>query len=370
MDHTPYDTEKINYTDNLVISAFEQNPFYGYLPQALGMIIAKMLDLNVIWLLWLGRIFNLLFYAGVISLAIRKTPILKMPLFFVACLPISIYQAASLSIDSMIIGLGILAVGYFLYMYSAKKDSLETREVIKFSALCLILGLCKLPYMAFIFLVMLVPSANFKKGRKILPYILICIAAIGIAGILWSRYSTPTLLHSWRSSLRFIDSTAQMHYIADHPVFTLKFISQLFTYNFSHIVYGAFNFFGAAQRVHYCDSYHLVVASILAFGGVTLLAYPKNIRFRRKTKIGALLIILMIYIGTGFIQLLTWASVGFLNLGITTRYFIPLFALFPVMISIKSKRLAKIRDSYDGYAMVLTVAFMAVMILSFATKYY
>ena len=370
VDHTPYDTEKINYTDNLVISAFEQNPFYGYLPQALGMIIAKMLDLNVIWLLWLGRIFNLLFYAGVISLAIRKTPILKMPLFFVACLPISIYQAASLSIDSMIIGLGILAVGYFLYMYSAKKDSLETREVIKFSALCLILGLCKLPYMAFIFLVMLVPSANFKKGRKILPYILICIAAIGIAGILWSRYSTPTLLHSWRSSLRFIDSTAQLHYIADHPVFTLKFISQLFTYNFSHIVYGAFNFFGAAQKVHYCDSYHLVVASILAFGGVTLLAYPKNIRFRRKTKIGALLIILMIYIGTGFIQLLTWASVGFLNLGITTRYFVPLFALFPVMISIKSKRLAKIRDSYDGYAMVLTVAFMAVMILSFATKYY
>ena len=178
------------------------------------------------------------------------------------------------------------------------------------------------------------------------------------------------MLHSWRSSLRFIDSTAQMHYIADHPVFTLKFISQLFTYNFSHIVYGAFNFFGAAQKVHYCDSYHLVVASILAFGGVTLLAYPKNIRFRRKTKIGALLIVLMIYIGTGFIQLLTWASVGFLNLGITTRYFIPLFALFPVMISIKSKRLAKIRDSYDGYAMVLTVAFMAVMILSFATKYY
>ena len=135
-------------------------------------------------------------------------------------------------------------------------------------------------------------------------------------------------------------------------------------------MYGAFNFFGAAQKVHYCDSYPLVVASILAFGGVTLLAYPKNIRFRRKTKIGALLIILMIYIGTGFIQLLTWASVGFLNLGITTRYFIPLFALFPVMISIKSKRLAKIRDSYDGYAMVLTVAFMAVMILSFATKYY
>ena len=370
VEHTPYDTEKINYTEVLIISAFEQNPFYGYLPQALGMIIAKMLDLNVIWLLWLGRIFNLLCYAGLIALAIRKTPILKMPLFVVACLPISIYQAASLSIDSMIIGLGILAVGYFIYLYTAKEDSLETSEIIKFSALCLILGLCKLPYMAFIFLLLLVPTANFRKGKGILKYILICIAVIGIAGILWSRYSTPTLLHSWRSSLRFIDSTAQINYITDNPAFSLKFLSQLFTYNLSHILYGTFNFFGAAQKVHYSDHYHLIVASLLIFAGVTLMAYPKNIRFRRKTKLGALAITLMIYIGTGIIQLLTWASVGFINLGITTRYFVPLFALFPVMISIKSKRLEKIRDSFDGYAMVLAVAFMAVMILSFATKYY
>jgi uncharacterized membrane protein len=370
VEHTPYDTEKIDHTPALIVSAFEQNPFYGYLPQALGMLIAKMLDLNVIWMLWLGRIFNLICYAGLISLAIKKTPVLKIPLLVVACLPISIYQAASLSIDSMIIGLGILAVAYFLYLHTAERDSLETSEVIKFSALCLVLGLCKLPYLAFIFLLLLVPPENFRKGRKIIPYILICIVAIGIAGFLWSRYSTPTLMHSWRSRLRFINSTAQMSYITDHPTFSLKFISQLFTYNLSHIAYGAFNFFGAAQKVHYSDHYHLIALSLIGFALVTLLAYPKNMRFSRKTKIGALAVTLMIYLGTAFIQLLTWASVGFLNLGITTRYFIPLFALFPIMISIKSKRLEKIRDSFDGYAMVLAVAFMAVMILSFATKYY
>lgn len=196
VENTPYDTEKINHTSILIVSAFEQNPFYGYLPQAIGMVVAKLLDLNVIWLMWLGRIFNLICYAGLISLAVKKAPVLKIPLLVVACIPISLYQAASLSIDSMIIGLGILSVGYFLYMYKAEKNSLDTKEVVKFSILCLLLGLCKLPYLAFIFLLILVPTDNFKKGKKIIPYIIICMIIVAAIGILWSRYSTPTLMHS------------------------------------------------------------------------------------------------------------------------------------------------------------------------------
>ena len=370
VEHTPYDTDKINYTPILIVSSFEQNPFYGYLPQAIGMIVAKLLDLNVIWLMWLGRIFNLICYAGLISLAIKKTPVLKLPLLVVACIPISLYQAASLSIDSMIIGLGILSVGYFLYLYKADKKSLDTKEVVKFAVLCLLLGLCKLPYLAFIFLLVIVPTENFKKGKDIIPYIILCIIIVGVVGVLWSRYSTPTLMHSWRSKLRFINSTAQMDYVTSHPTFSLKFISQLFTYNLSHIFYGAFNFFGAAQKVHYSDNYHLIVAILLIFVAISLLAYPKNVKFDLKTKIGVLIILLIIYFGTAFIQLLTWASVGFLNLGISTRYFIPLFALLPIIVSLKIEKLDRFKENYDNYAMVFIIAFMATLILAFATKYY
>lgn len=157
----------------------------------------------------------------------------------------------------------------------------------------------------------------------------------------------------------------------------------MLTYNLSHIVYGTFNFFGAAQKTHYIDSYHAVVACLLIFLAATLLAYPRNVRFRLRTKLGALFILLLIYFSTGFIQLLTWASVGYLNLGITTRYFVPLFALLPIIINLKSKKLKKLPlgklkkpiDKYksipfDNYAMVCIIGFMAVMILSFATKYY
>ena len=367
---TPFDTQKIDYTPTLIVSAFEQNPFYGYLPQAIGMNIAKLLDLNVIWMLWLGRIFNLMLYAGLISLAIKKTPVLKMPLLAVSCIPISIYQAASLSIDSMIIGLAILAVAYFLYLYKAEKNSLGVREVIMFSALCLILGLCKLPYLAFIFLLLLIPFDNFKKGKKIIPYMIICIVLVGIIGVMWSRYSAPALMHSWRARLKYLDPPGQMNYILSNPSFMGNFFAQIFTHNIAKILYGTFNFFGAAQKIHYADSYHLIVVTLLLFLAVMLLAYPKREKFDLKTRIGTLFIVLVIYVGTCLIQLLTWASVGKLNLGLSTRYFVPLFALFPIIGTFKIDRLEKYKDDFDKYAMVFIIAFMAVMVLSFATKYY
>ena len=93
--------------------------------------------MNVIWMLWLGRIFNLILYAGLISLAIKKTPVLKMPMLAVACIPISIYQAASLSIDSIIIGLasGLIGVGVAvlitLPMTEIMRHSMEGAENVR-----------------------------------------------------------------------------------------------------------------------------------------------------------------------------------------------------------------------------------------------
>ena len=83
-----------------------------------------------------------------------------------------------------------------------------------------------------------------------------------------------------------------------------------------------------------------------------------------------LAILLIIYVGTAFIQLLTWASVGYLNLGLSTRYFIPLFALLPIIVSLKIKKFNVSKENYDKYAMVFIIAFMATLIMSFATKYY
>ena len=366
---TSYDTAKIDTTPFIIDSAFEQNPFFGYLPQAIGVFLAKLLDLNVIWILWLARICNLIFYAGVVSLAIKKTPALKLPLLAVACIPISMYQASSVSIDCMIIGLSILSISYFIYMCRAPDRSLTIKNIAVFSVICLMLGLCKLPYLAFVILLIFIPSKKFEKDKKHnLPILLISIAAVAVIGILWSRYSAPTLLHSWRSSHNLINSTLQMNYVMHHPSSISKFIYNIIFLEIPNMLTGVFSFFGAHQFHHYTDRYHFVTAALLIYLAFVLLAYPRNVKFELKTKLGSIFTIIMIYVGICFIQLLTWASVGYYNLGISTRYFIPLFCLFPIAIWIKQIQLDK--DKFDKYAMVFMIAFMATLIISFASKYY
>ena len=279
------------------------------------------------------------------------------------------YQASSASIDAMIISLSILAVSYFIYMCKSPQDSLSQKNIAIFAAICLFLGLCKLPYLAFIFLLLFVPSKVFKMERKNNYLTILCaIILVAVIGLLWSRYSAPTLLHSWRSSHNLINSTMQFNHVIHHPRSILKFFYNIFFLDLPNILMGVFNFFGALQYHHYVDEYYLVTFAILGYLAVTLLSYPRNVEFELKTKLGSALIILTIYVGTCFIQLLTWASVGYFNLGISTRYFVPLFALLPVAVWIRKNPIDG--DKFDRYVIVLMLSFMATLIISFATKYY
>lgn len=358
----------INNTIVLRGSAFEQNPFFGYLPQAVGIFIAKLLDLNIIWMLWLGRICNLICYAGLVSLAIRKTPYLKLPLFAVACIPIAIYQAASMSIDSMIIGLGILAVAYFIYMIKSD-NPITNRDLVFYTVICIILGLCKLPYLAFIFLLLFIPSERINNSEVSRWYIILAIVLVAIIGIAWSRYSTPTLMHSWRSRMSNVDSARQLTYLMGHPNQIFKFFHQIFNHDLKMVVNGLFNFYNGrgTSKTHYTDHYNFITIMLQIFLGIVLFT-GADTKFELRTKVGSLLVVILIYVSTCFIQLLTWANVGAMKLDVTMRYFIPLLALIPVIVQLNHCTTADKR--FKDYSVILIIGFMATIIMAFATKYY
>ena len=361
---TNNDTDKINMTPFIRGSAFEQNPFYGYLPQGIGIFIAKLLDLNVIWILWLGRIFNMIFYASVVSLAVKKSPSLKMPLLVVACIPVAIYHSASVSIDAMIFALGLLAIAYFIYMCQSDVDSLDHKNILVYSIICLLLGLCKLPYLAFIFLLFFVPKTNFKKYNII--HILLCIFVVGIIGVVWSKYSTPALMHSWRSSLNYVNSTQQMNYLINNPPEILTFLIHTVTSGLSYILSELFNF-----DYWYPESfarYSLITILLQIYLAISLFAYPNDFRFDIKAKVGSLLVFVIIYFGTFFIQLLTWANVGDMLVGVHMRYFIPLLALIPIIVQIKNNPFE--RKTFDKFAIVFMVGFIATLLMAVVTRFY
>jgi len=306
-------------------------------------------------------------YAFLISLAIKITPKLKMPLFAISCIPITIYQAASVSIDSMIFGLGILTIAYFIRLYLLKDKSIDIKEMVIFTLLCALLGLCKLPYLAFIFLILFIPKENFKNEKYSLIMKILAILIVSIIGISWSKYSTPTLMHSWRSSYNYVDSAAQLNYLITNPNQILNFFAHIFAIDLGYVVNGVFNFFNGKLGAHYQDHYVFITVVLQFFLMAVLFFYPSDCNFNLKTKLGALFVFLVVYIGTCFIQLLTWSYVGQINLGVSIRYFIPLLALIPIIVPHKNYFSQK---EFDNYAMMFIISFMAALILVFATKYY
>lgn len=361
---TTHDTDKINHTPYIRGSAFEQNPFYGYLPQAIGIFIAKLFDLNVVWMLWLGRIMNLLCYAGIISFAIKKIPYLKIPFMTISCIPLTIYHASSVSIDSLIFGLGILSIAYFIYLHESNEYSLDYKHIIFFSGLCLLLGLCKLPYLAFIFLLLLIPENKFKIKNR-LPMILLSILFVGLCGIIWSKHATPTLMHSWRSSLNYVNSTKQLEYLYHNPISFFKFLQAAINDQLSYILSELFNY--DYRNPNSFNTYSFITLALELFLAIILFTYPQKVKFNNKTKIGAFIVFILIYIGTLFVQLLTWANVGELNMGTHMRYFIPLLTLIPIFIQFNY---FKVDDNFEKYTIIFIIGFLATLILAIAMRFY
>ena len=357
---TDADTLKINYTIINYHSAFAQNPFYGYLAQGLGIDIAKLLDLNVIWMLWLGRIFNLILYACLVAFAVKKTPILKIPLIVIACMPLAIYQASSLSIDSFINGVGILLIAYFFNMYKSPKGSLNIRDIAIFSIICLLLGLTKITFFLFVFLLLFIPKDNFKGNAYYYSFMFVGI--LGLIGYLWtSNYAGVAFHQSYRHEFwvnEGINSTNQLNYLLSHKKDAVIEIFRIPQYLETDLLFNS--------RDLYFNSFNSL---FLMFLGAVTLMYPTP-KFDLKVKFGSLIVVMGIYIVTYLTFLLTWTPVSQLNpiVGVQPRYFLPLFALLPVIVGINHNE----NDSteLDSYVITLTITFLAIMIISMLGFYY
>lgn len=359
---TNVDTQPINYTSTHYHSAFQQNPFFGYLAQGLGILLAEILSLNQIWMLWLARAFNVLLYAALAAYAVKKTPIGKHLFFVMAAVPLAIYQISSVSIDATIFGLALVAVAY-LFSLIKSSEKVTPKQIAVYTLLCLLLGLCKVTYFAFIFLVLLIPRDNFEINKQYLFGIL-AVAVLAVVALLWSKYyATPAIVHSYRMDYMAqhnINAASQVQYLISHPsqfVIAINFalnnlgyiFSSLFTFSYPH-----------EGHMHNSD---FMSPMYQLFLGALIFLYPLKEKFSRNFRIGALAVAVLVYIGTFVIQLLTWTPVGSIYTeGIQARYFLPLFILLPFIFNFNDN-LGLDTEKIDNYIVVLVLGFVAATVL-------
>lgn len=190
----------------------------GYIPQSLAIGAANATNSSFVVAFYAARIAGLVFWLGLMYLAIRLLPVGKKVLLVLALNPVSIFLAATLSPDAAAFGFISLVIALLLKVVNDKKK-MSLAMTLTVGVLIVLTVLIKNVYLPVILSLLLVPRSIMGVWWKV------GIGLIaGISALLWniSIYSVTAGIPSYFGVMDNIGATAQLENIIDHP---LKFIS-------------------------------------------------------------------------------------------------------------------------------------------------
>jgi len=298
-----------------------------YIPQASGIALGRIFNFSPLVLVYLGRIFNLSVWILLVYLAIHTTPVSKWLFFLSALMPMSLFQAASLSADCVTNGVSFLLISLFLRYSFGETESIRVADILVLLLCSLFLPLCKQVYFPLLFLFLLIPATKFGTKRNYwITFVLICLMS-GATSVLWSSLAKGIYVpFPGRPAV----PDQQIRFIAADPLHYFTVIARTF------IHYGreyAEEFIGVLGCLD-TKLPGILIASYLTV--LTLAAIADNredIRIGSKEKLLMVVVFLLSAVLISTSLYLLWTEVG-RNIieGIQGRYFIPiaplLFLLF------------------------------------------
>ncbi len=298
--------------------------FVSYIPQALGIGFGRLVNLSVLWSFYLGRIINLLFYATMIALAVKITPVFKQFFFIAGTIPMAVYISASYNQDAFGIGIIFVATAYFLYLLNKEKKSIKLSEILGYIGLCMLIVLTKFPFVLLVLLLVFIPVNKFNRSSTYLlvfPGILIT----AVFSLIWMKFYTA-IPHPFVPE--GVNMVEQIRFFIANPIINSQILARnllegtvdiLMLFNFGWLSY---------------NSNGLALLYLFFLGAMTVF-YPREFIQKPLTRLGSGLVILAIYLAINLSMYLTWTPVGSsLIEGVQGRYFIGILPLIPLALNI------------------------------------
>lgn len=168
----------------------------AYIVPALGITLARLLDLNSLCLMYLGRLFNLVFFAISVFFAMRRLPFGKEVMFGVALLPMTIHLSASFSYDVLIMA-GVFYFTACCLDLAYRAERVRPSDVFVLAAIMAAAGPCKMVYAVFMGLCLLIPVRKFGgRGKWLLAAVCVfgawCAAMVLVNSQTVASYATET----------------------------------------------------------------------------------------------------------------------------------------------------------------------------------
>ena len=199
-----------------------------YLPQALGIIIGRILNLPTSATFYLGRISNFACFLALIYFALKFIPIKKISLLFILFLPTIFQSAISLSPDALTIAVAFSLVSFILYMKYEKKELMSKKEFAFLVVLNVFMSMLKIVYLPICFLIFLIPHERFSSKKSKNIKLLIILVGVIVINLLWLSYSSRFLFETNPG----VNSTEQVKFILTSPFAYSKILFRTITTEF------------------------------------------------------------------------------------------------------------------------------------------
>lgn len=310
----------------------ELNPYdwVVFLPQAIGISLARLLHLNIIGLFILGRACNLLFYSLCLYFAVKRTPRFKLLFGMTGIMPMTLHQAASLSYDGFINGMSLVLIASILKAIF-EEGSLSRRDYLWILISGVLLAPAKLVYTAILLLVFLIPRQRFGetkvKAKKLIIIFAFCAVMLAVFQLpfIIQVFSLEPFRLSGLGAVSGSDNYSIL-YIFTHPLSTAVIFLRSF------VILAPRWIAQCIGRVLSGLSLTIPVPIILLFFGLLILSAfecedPQFV-ISRKNRAGFLATAGIVTLLIMLAEFLGWTSnTSQIIEGIQGRYFIPIFPL-------------------------------------------
>jgi uncharacterized membrane protein len=218
-------------------SAYPPLPYFA---ESIAIALGRLVLTNALPLMYLARFANLLVWCAAGYVTLSLAPGLSRPLFLIMLMPMSMYQAASMSGDVLTNSLVFIFSALVWNQAMAFRDGYRVPKplvAVLFVLACGI-GLTKFIYLPLTGLVMLIPAAAF--GGRLRWWLIVCsILLAGAASqALWAR-QTPGLDMVANGVRTDFLPRAQIAYLRAHPADWPKIVINTFRYSY-YMLWGSF----------------------------------------------------------------------------------------------------------------------------------
>lgn len=295
------------------------------LPQALGILVARILGFEALGCLYAARLANLLAYTALCWLALENCKRYKPVFTAFMLLPLSLYMAASVSYDATLLGFYYLVASFYC------KDEILDKDILVFIAAFLMMNLAK-PYISLLWLVLplVLPRTAWKTRVKKWQLAAGCLVGGLALGKLFDWYGTA-FRFNYPYVGRQIEGAAELPQLLAILANPFRYAAVLLgSFYENDFFLGQLGLFGALDLEVPFISF--VSPLVLLFAAALSVHEKSSLRPLPAFGLGALSVVYMA--GAATAMYITSTPVGMIRIiGLQARYFLPAFLMLFVLVA-------------------------------------